>query len=127
MDVVKAAFAAFAARDVEGVLALLDPDVEFRAMTTEAAGRTEPYRGHDGIRLYFADAARVWEELRLTPQEFREVGELVLVTGRVSARSPSRTIVGSTGWIFRLRGGRIVQGRVFESAAEAIRAAAEEG
>jgi ketosteroid isomerase-like protein len=125
--VVKAVFAAFATRDVEGVLALVAPDVEFRPMTSEVVGRTEPYRGHDGMRTYFADAARVWEELRLTPQEFREVGDVVLVIGRVSAHSPSRTIVGSTGWIFRLRDGRVVQGRVFRSAADAIRAAAEEG
>jgi ketosteroid isomerase-like protein len=125
--VVKAVFAAFATRDVEGVLALVAPDVEFRPMTSEVVGRTEPYRGHDGMRTYFADAARVWEELRLTPQEFREVGDVVLVIGRVSAHSPSRTIVGSTGWIFRLREGRVVQGRVFRSAADAIRAAAEEG
>ena len=124
---VKAVFAAFATRDVEGVLALVAPDVEFRPMTSEVVGRTEPYRGHDGMRTYFADAARVWEELRLTPQEFREVGDVVLVIGRVSAHSPSRTIVGSTGWIFRLRDGRVVQGRVFRSAADAIRAAAEEG
>ena len=112
---------------MEGVLALVAPDVEFRPMTSEVVGRTEPYRGHDGMRTYFADAARVWEELRLTPQEFREVGDVVLVIGRVSAHSPSRTIVGSTGWIFRLRDGRVVQGRVFRSAADAIRAAAEEG
>jgi ketosteroid isomerase-like protein len=127
IDVVKAVFAAFATRDVEGVLALMAPDVEFRPMTSEVVGRTEPYRGHDGMRTYFADAARVWEELRLTPQEFREVGDVVLVIGRVSAHSPSRTIVGSTGWLFRLRDGRVVQGRVFRSAADAIRAAAEEG
>ena len=126
LDVVRAVFAAFATRDVEGVLALMDTEVEFRPMTSEVVGRTEPYRGHDGMRMYFSDAARVWEELRLTPQEFRVVGELVLVTGRVTAVSPSRTITGSTGWIFRLREGRIVQGRVFRSASDAIRAAAEE-
>ncbi len=126
IEVVRAVFAAFATRDVEGVLALMDEDVEFRPMTSEVVGRTEPYRGHDGMRMYFADAARVWEELRLTPQEFREVGKIVLVTGRVSAHSPARTIVGSTGWIFRVRDGKVVQGRVFRSASDAIRAAAEE-
>ena len=120
---VKAVFAAFAARDVEAVLELIDPDVVFRAVTSEAAGRSEPYRGHEGIREYFTDVARVWEDLRLTPQEFRPLHDFVLVTGRVSARSPSRTIVGSTGWIWHVRDGRIVAGRVFESAAEAIRAA----
>ena len=57
IEVVKAIFAAFAARDVEAVLALADPDVEFTAVTGEDAGRTEPYRGHDGMRQYFRDVA----------------------------------------------------------------------
>ena len=83
MTVVRAVFAAFAERDVERVLELIDPEVEFTPVTSDYAGRTEPYRGHDGIREYFRDVALVWDDLRLTPRDFREVGEsIVLVTGR---------------------------------------------
>jgi ketosteroid isomerase-like protein len=42
IEVVKATFAAFAARDVEAVLALSAPDIEFTAVTGEHAGRTDP-------------------------------------------------------------------------------------
>ena len=121
--VVKAVFAAFAERDVERVLELIDPEVEFTAMTNDFAGRTEPYRGHDGIRDYFRDVSRVWDELRLTPREYRDVGHAVLVTGRVSARSAARIVDGSTGWIWRVRDGRVVYGRVYPSAVEAEEAA----
>jgi ketosteroid isomerase-like protein len=126
IEVVKATFAAFAARDLEAVLALSDPDIEFSAVTGEHAGRTDPYRGHDGMRQYFRDVASVWEELHLTPREFRASGDLVLVTGKVSARSRNRTISGSTGWLWRVRDGKVVYGRVYASAADAI-AALEEG
>ena len=122
IDVVKAMFAAFAARDLETVLALADPDIEFTAVTGEHAGRTDPYRGHDGMRAYFRDVSAVWEELRLTPREFRPVGDLVLVTGKVSARSRGRSVMGSTGWIWRVRDGKVVYGRVYASAADAIAA-----
>jgi ketosteroid isomerase-like protein len=125
--VVKAVFAAFAERDVEGVLELIDPEVEFIAMTNDFAGRTEPYRGHEGIREYFRDVARVWDDLRLTPRDYRDVGGAVLVTGRVSARSAARIVHGSTGWIWRVRDGRVVYGRVYASAAEAERAAGAAG
>jgi ketosteroid isomerase-like protein len=121
--VVKAVFAAFAERDVERVLELIDPEVEFTAMTSDYAGRTEPYRGHEGIRDYFRDVSLVWDELRLTPRDYREVGDGVLVTGRVNARSSARIVDGSTGWIWRVRDGRVVYGRVYASAAEAERAA----
>jgi ketosteroid isomerase-like protein len=120
IELVKATFAAFAARDLETVLTLADPDIEFTAVTGEHAGRTEPYRGHDGMRAYFRDVAAVWEELRLTPREFRPVGDLVLVTGKVSARSRGRSVMGSTGWIWRVRDGKVVYGRVYASAADAI-------
>ena len=125
IEVVKATFAAFAARDVEAVLALSAPDIEFTAVTGEHAGRTEPYRGHDGMRQYFRDVASVWEELRLTPREFRASGDLILVTGRVSARSRSRTVTGSTGWIWRVRDGKVVYVRVYASAADATAALEE--
>jgi ketosteroid isomerase-like protein len=122
IDVVKAMFAAFAARDLETVLSLADPEIEFTAVTGEHAGRTDPYRGHDGLREYFRDVAAVWEELRLTPREFREEGGLILVTGKVSARSQRRTVTGSTGWVWRVRDGKVVYARVYASAADAVAA-----
>ena len=122
IELVKATFAAFAARDVEAVVALSAPDIEFVAVTGEHAGRTEPYRGHDGMRQYFRDVASVWEELRLSPREFRASGDLILVTGRVSARSRSRTVTGSTGWLWRVRDGKVVYVRVYGSAADATAA-----
>ena len=122
IEVVKATFAAFAARDLQAVLALSDPDIEFATVTGEQAGRTDPYRGHNGMRQYFRDVASVWEELHLTPREFRAEGDMILVTGKVSARSRSRTVTGSTGWIWRVRDGKVVYVRVYASAADAIAA-----
>ena len=126
IEVVRATFAAFAARDIETVLALADPDVEFTAVTGEHAGRTAAYRGHDGLREYFRDVASVWDELRLTPRDFRASGDRILVTGRVSARSRSRTVTGSTGWIWRVRDGKVTYVRVYASAADAIAALEED-
>jgi ketosteroid isomerase-like protein len=122
MDVVRAVFAAFAERDVDGVLAHADAEIVFSPMTSDYAGRTEPYRGHEGIRQYFRDVATVWDDLRLTPTDFRQVGETIVVTGKVSARSPARVVAGSTGWVWRMRKGKVVYGRVYPSAADAIAA-----
>jgi ketosteroid isomerase-like protein len=122
IDVVKAVFAAFTERDVEGVLAHADSDIVFSPVTGDYAGRTEPYRGHDGMRQYFRDVATVWDELRIVPGEFRQEGDTIVVTGRVSARSPARIVAGSTGWIWRVVGGRVVYIRVYQSAADAMAA-----
>ena len=65
IDVVKEVYAAFAVRDVERVEAVLDPDVVFIAVTGGILGRTQPYHGHEGMREYFRDVGRVWDELVL--------------------------------------------------------------
>lgn len=119
VDVVKQAFRAFDRRDVDGMLALADPELEFWALTAEALGRQEPYRGHEGMRRYFADAAAVWEELRPIPAEFQEYGEWVVVTGRVYARGGGRVVDSSAGWHWRVRDGLLVYGRAFHSSEEA--------
>jgi ketosteroid isomerase-like protein len=122
MDVVKAVFEAFTERDVEGVLAHSHPEIELGAVTGDHAGRTDPYRGHDGIRQYFRDVSAVWDDLRIVAGEFRSDGDTILVTGRVSARSPARIVAGSTGWIWRVRDGLVTYVRVYPSAAEAMAA-----
>jgi ketosteroid isomerase-like protein len=122
IDVVKAVFSAFTERDVEAMLTHAHPDMVFSPVTGDYAGRTEPYRGHDGLRQYFRDVAAVWDELRIVPGEFRQDGDTILVTGRVSARSPARIVAGSTGWIWRLNDGLVTYARVYPSAADAMAA-----
>jgi ketosteroid isomerase-like protein len=127
VSVVKAVFAAFAERDLERLIELIHPQLEFATVTSDYAGRTEPYRGHEGMREYFRDVSQVWDDLRLTPRVFQEVGDTVLVTGRVTARSPARIMEGSTGWIFRMKDGLVIYGKVYASAADAERAATDGG
>lgn len=119
VQVIKAVFAAFEERDVESMLEITDPELEFLPQTNDLTGRTEPYRGHDGMREYFRDMANVWDEVRLYPDEYREVNGSVLVLGRVNATSPARIVAGSTGWIWHLRDGKVLYGRVYASAGEA--------
>lgn len=121
-EVVEAVYAAFAERDLEGVLARLHPDFEFSTVIGDQVGRDGPYHGHDGMRQYFRDVAEVWDDLRIVPGEFRQSGDTMLVTGRVSARSPARIVAGSTGWIWRVRDGLVAYARVYPSAAEAMAA-----
>ncbi|HEX6389459.1 MAG TPA: nuclear transport factor 2 family protein, partial [Solirubrobacteraceae bacterium] len=94
-DIVREVFAAFTRRDVETVVALTHPEGEFwPGGTAEQAGRSEPYRGHDGIREYFADLARVWDELAIHPGELRAAGAGVVAFGTVHARAAGNDVAG---------------------------------
>jgi ketosteroid isomerase-like protein len=122
IEVVRAVFAAFSDRDIDRVLSLAADEVVFVPVTADYAGRTGPYLGHEGIREYFRDVASVWDDLEITPTDVRQEDGSVLVTGKVSARSPARVIAGTSGWIWRVREGKVVHGRVYPSAPAAIEA-----
>ncbi len=116
-------FDAFARRDIDAVLELIDPAVEFHAVTGEVAHAGKPYRGIEGMRAYFADVERIWDELVLSPADFDDRGDEVLVTGRVWARGAGRIVDSSAGWIWRVRDGRVAYIRVYQSASQAAEAA----
>jgi ketosteroid isomerase-like protein len=117
-------FDAFERRDVEALVALCAEDIVFEPVTARIAAREEPYRGHDGMRAYLADVARVWQELRPEPSAFREGPDgLVVATGRIYAWGVGRVIDSPAGWVWRVRDGRVVRGQVFETARGALEAA----
>ena len=121
-DIVRRAFDAFSRRDVHALIALTHPEIVFSPATARLVGRSEPYRGHDGLRAYLADVARVWEELHSEPDEYYELGDRVLCTGRVYAWGGGRAIDAPAGWVWRLRDGLLVEGRVYESRRAAFEA-----
>jgi ketosteroid isomerase-like protein len=124
VDVVRRMFAAFAERDLDGMVALMDPEVDFLPVTANITTGGVPYRGPDGIRQYLDDVARVWPALRLFPEEIRDLGTVVVALGRVVARGGGMILDQPTGWVFSMRAGRILRARVYASHDEALAAAA---
>jgi ketosteroid isomerase-like protein len=121
-EIVRELFAAVSRRDPEAVVALVDTDGEFWPVgTAEQTGRSEPYRGHAGIREYFADIAAVWEQFVLEPGELRVAGDGVVSFGTVTVRAvgTSETAEISVIWVFKLRDGKVLSCRVVKTAAEA--------
>jgi ketosteroid isomerase-like protein len=121
---VKAVYAAFERGDVEAALAFVAPDVEMRPEGTSAATGRSVYRGHDGIREYFADVARVWAGgLRLEPLDYRAVAGSVVVFGRVRGSGELGDIDREVVWVWKLRDGLLVSGQVFATSQAAMAAA----
>ncbi|WP_326600248.1 nuclear transport factor 2 family protein [Streptomyces sp. NBC_01803] len=82
IDCVHAAYAAFRERDVNALLAVLTPDVEWvhpEGMDTYGLGGTE--LGHTGVREFLAKVATVLGGMRLEPKEFFDRGDRVVVFG----------------------------------------------
>ncbi len=128
--VVRALFAAFARRDVAAALALVDPAAfELRVPTAGLARDGEPYRGVEGLRRYLADVGRVWDRLDVELDELHRRGppgpdgERVLGLGRVRAIGAGRVLDAPTGWVCRVRAGRVVAVEAFETRSAAAAAA----
>jgi ketosteroid isomerase-like protein len=122
-ELVRRAFDAFERRDLSELVELLDPAVEFLPVTANITTGGVPYRGHEGIALYLDDVTRVWTELRVFPDELREIGDIVVALGRVHGRGGGMIIDRPSGWVWRIRDGRVVWWRVFASHEEALEAA----
>ena len=123
--VVKSFFAAFARRDLDAAARVLHPEVEIRpALVGGPEGIV--YRGLDGNRRFWGDIDAAWTTFRIEPQEFRDLGERVLVLGRAIAVAPASGIAldEASAWIADVRGGVIVRFRSFTSQREAVEAAA---
>jgi ketosteroid isomerase-like protein len=125
LEVAQRAVDAYNRRDVEVVFAeLATPDFEWRPALTRALDGGS-YRGREGVERFKVDTSENWEELQNVAAEYRDLGDRVLVLGRLRGRGKGsgapvdQPYVG----IFDFRGDRICRYRVFLDHAEGLRAA----
>ena len=83
LELARNAVAAFNRRDVPALVEMTTDD--FQWVTWTGTVESTVYDGADGLAAYFKDAD-VWEVLDLDAQEFRDLGDKVLVVGMFHAR-----------------------------------------
>ena len=124
VEVARLFLAAFADRDHEAAAAVLHPEVEIRpAIVGGPEGVV--YRGLDGNEQFWADIDSAWSEFRIKAEEFRDLGEQVLVLGRAFARAEGSGIAldEPAAWLAVMHEGQIVRFRSFSNQLEALEAA----
>lgn len=77
LDEVQRAYAAFNRRDVDALLAVMDPDVEIQPLV---AGVTSvaPWHGHADVRRLVGDAEQRWRRFELRCDEVLEFGDRIV-------------------------------------------------
>ena len=107
IEIVKAIYEAVERRDLDTALGFLSEDCELHFEgTARLIGRTEPYRGHAGLRDYFADLARVWDELVLHADDYRAVPGSVIVMGYITGKRQGLDVRRASVWTWKVRDGR---------------------
>jgi ketosteroid isomerase-like protein len=86
VDLLRRAVEAYNRRDVEALVAELDPEVVWLPALPGLVEGVEPYRGHEGIAQMFRDFAEVLEEIQFTYTEVRDSGDQVVAIGELRTR-----------------------------------------
>jgi ketosteroid isomerase-like protein len=121
VEVLKRWLDAYNRRDVEEIIALSDPDVEFRSIFVAV----EPvFRGYDGIHGYFEGLNDAYDHFQLVPTEFIDAGAAALWSGHAAWRGKESGAEGKTELVavMWLRAGKAFRIETFLERAEALEA-----
>jgi hypothetical protein len=128
LEIAREGYAAFGRGDIEGVLRLLDDNVEWQAVIGAAphvptAGKRH---GKQAVAEFFRVLGESVEFARFEPREFIAQGDTVVILGFYAGRAKStgRTFAEEWAMVETLKDGKIVRLREYVSTA-AINAAFE--
>jgi ketosteroid isomerase-like protein len=113
-------------RDIDALLAVVDPDVEWHpAMAALLSGEGTTYRGHEGIRDWLRDQEEAFAQSRIDYSEIRDLGERVVAIGRLRARGKESGAETDSpvAWVVEFKNGKVIQAKAYldpEKALEAV-------
>jgi ketosteroid isomerase-like protein len=122
-DLVRRWSIAFNERDMDTLLKLTSPDLEFVPYLASLI-ETTIYRGHDGLRNYFRDADAAWKELHVSQAAARVVGDLAISFGELhgEGRASGLEVRLPLAWVSEWRDGELVRLTTYTDRAEALEA-----
>lgn len=123
MDTIRKAAAAFIGRDAEAFAECFAEDAEMLLPRNTLEGGS--YKGRAGARRALADAFDTWADIRIRIESIREIGDQILVMARVTnvGKEGTPSIEYEAVQLARLRDGKIVHWRPYQSQSEALKAA----
>ena len=123
VEIVKRVLDAFNRRDFVVASELTTGDYEFLSPMFDSQGSS--IKGRESVAAYHRETFDTWEEYRLVADEYRDLGDSVLVLGCVEGRGKGSGVPVTAPWaaIYELRDGRLFRARPFLDHDEALRAA----
>ena len=125
VDLVRAFFDAYNARDIAAVEEMLDPRAEITTLS-QRKGLAAGWGSRASTRRYFDQLDEAWSELRVEVHECRAVGGAVVATGlmRGTGKASEAEVVETMATVFVIRGARFVRVDTYGDPQEARDAAA---
>jgi ketosteroid isomerase-like protein len=123
IHVVRAGIEAWNRRDWDAAMVAFHPEIEWRnsGVVPDVA---DVYHGHEGVRAFWDSWAGSWEDIRIEPEEFIDLGDRVLVLACFRASGRNQIEVNQpVAHLWTLRDGLILSFRSYWNRAEALEAA----
>lgn len=125
IEAAKRFIAAFNRRDVEAMVAEVDPEVEWRPASAVAlGGEASAYRGHAGMSEGLRDLHESYTEARIELTDYRAVADRVAATGTILVRGKESgaEAVSPFGAVFVFEHAKAIRIRSYLDPAEALAA-----
>ena len=121
VEIAKRSVDAFNRRDVDALLDLATPDCVLSSQLLDASA---DFRGREGLESFFAMLSESWEEFRSVIEDYRDLGDEVLMLGRNRARGKGSgaPVDAPTAAICSFHDGKVSRIRLYLDQSEALRA-----
>jgi ketosteroid isomerase-like protein len=124
VEIAKRVIDAFNRRNLDAYDDLFTPDFEwFPAFPGTVEG--DGYLGREGTERYLEEISDTWGEFRAIAEEYRDLGDRVLLLGRFEGRGKGSGVPvdAQLGTLYDFRDGKMLRSRVYLDHGEALRAA----
>ena len=111
VQIVQRAYELFGRGDIDGLLAMLDPEIVWKSSGPAELPTAGTRRGREGARGFFQAVNNLYEFERFEPGTFVSEGERVVVLGMDVVKVKATGVVLTEEWahVFTIRAGRIAE------------------
>ncbi len=120
VEIVKRGYAAYEAEGIEGLVSLLDPEVEWRNPPDSPIAGV--FHGHDGVREWQRLTDEVFTELRFWPEEILDAPDgrvIAFLVAKARGRGSELAIEVPFAHVIDIRDGKVVAFAMHSNVAEA--------
>jgi ketosteroid isomerase-like protein len=124
LELAREVLALLSQRDFTRLIAMTDPEVEWRSFFAEV-GESGVYRGEEGMRRYVDDLTDAFEIVRADVDDGVGCGDVAVLVGRIHYRGKESGAEDETpaGWMLKFRRGKVILFRAFREPERALEAA----
>ena len=116
---------AYNRRDLEAVLADLDPEIEWRSGILTSLGGEAAVRGYEGLRKALGELYEALGETHIECSEMRDLGNRVVTIGRFRVRGRESGAGAESPWgaVADFKGSKAIRIRSYFNVEEVLKAA----